>query len=146
VVLASRERPIIIQAMGSGLLGITLRYAHEVRNELEYFAEIPNLTLPRDMVQLAEHIVEIKTKDFDPAYLEDRYRTVLIEKLREKQARLPMKSEPSAPSRQNVINLMDVLKRSLAVERPPRSVPRGAAASRKRGSSKGSPGRGRRGG
>ena len=147
VVLASRERPIIIQTMGTGLLGMTLRYAHEVRKESEYFAEIPNLTLPRDMVQLAEHIIEIKTEDFDAAYLEDRYRTVLIEKLREKQAKMPTKTVASAPSHQNVISLMDALKRSLAVERPRHSrekaVPRRTAAARKRASAKSSPTRAR---
>jgi DNA end-binding protein Ku len=134
VVLASRERPIIIQPMGIGLLGITLRYAHEIRNELEYFAEIPSLTLPKDTVLLAEHILETKTEDFDPGYLEDRYRTVLVEKLREKQAKMPMKTEASPPSRPNVINLRDALKRSLAVEGPRRSVqktvPRRTAAAR----------------
>jgi DNA end-binding protein Ku len=142
VVLASRERPIIMQPMGAGLLGMTLRYAHEVRNETEYFAEIPNLKLPRDMVQLAEHIVAIKTEEFDPAYLEDRYRTVLIEKLREKRAGMPTKPVASAPSRQNVINLMKALKRSLAVEQPRRvaekASPRRAAAARKSASSKSS--------
>jgi non-homologous end joining protein Ku len=122
VVLASRERPIIIQPMGTGLLGITLRYAHEVRSAVEYFANIPNLTLPRDMLTLAEHILETRTEDFDLAYLEDRYRTVLVEKLRERQAQIPTKSVASAPSRQNVISLMDALKRSLAVERPGRAV------------------------
>jgi DNA end-binding protein Ku len=48
VVLASRERPIIIQPMGTGLLGMTLRYAHEVRREVDYFESIPNMTLPRE--------------------------------------------------------------------------------------------------
>jgi non-homologous end joining protein Ku len=49
--------------------------------------------------------------------LEDRYRTVLVEKLREKQAEMPVKLEATAPSRQNVIDLMAALKRSLNVER-----------------------------
>jgi DNA end-binding protein Ku len=149
VVLASRERPIIIQPMGTGLLGMTLRYAHEVRSETEYFADIPNMTLPREMVQLGEHILDIKTEDFDPAYLEDRYRTVLVEKLREKRAKIPTNAL-STPSRQNVINLMDALKRSLAVERPGHSgektEPRRTAVARKTASSKSSPGRRRRGG
>jgi hypothetical protein len=43
VVLANRERPIIIESMGSGLRGITLRYAHEVRSEAQYFADIAAL-------------------------------------------------------------------------------------------------------
>jgi len=101
---------------------MTLRYAHEVRSEVDYFENIRNMTLPRDMMHLAEHILETKTEDFDVAYLEDRYRTVLVEKLREKHAKMPMKSAASAPSRQNVISLMDALKRSLAVERPRHSI------------------------
>ena len=118
VVLANRERPIIIEPMGAGLRGITLRYAHEVRSETEYFADIPRLTLPDEMLRLTEHILEGKTEDFDPMYLEDRYRTTLVEKLREKQAEMPARSVASAPSPKNVINLMDSLKRSLAAELP----------------------------
>jgi DNA end-binding protein Ku len=126
VVLASRERPIIIQPIKTGLLGMTLRYAHEVRSEVDYFENIRNMTLSRDIMQLAEHILETKTEDFDAAYLEDRYRTVLVEKLREKHARMPRKAATSAPSHQNVVSLMDALKRSLAVEGPRRSPPQGA--------------------
>jgi non-homologous end joining protein Ku len=59
----------------------------------------------------------MKAGEFDPAFLEDRYRTVLVEKLREKQAEMPVKLEAAAPSRQNVIDLMAALKQNLTVER-----------------------------
>ena len=69
------------------------------------------------MIRITEHILETKKEDFDTAYLEDRYRTVLVEKLREKQAaKMPARNVPSAPSSQNVINLMDTLRRSLGAE------------------------------
>jgi DNA end-binding protein Ku len=119
VVLANRERPIMIEPMGAGLRGITLRYAHEVRSETEYFADIPKLKLPEEMLQIAEHILDTKLADFDPTWLEDRYRTVLADMLREKKAQVPARSTPAAPSPQNVINLMDALKRSLADAKPP---------------------------
>jgi DNA end-binding protein Ku len=120
VVLANRERPIIVEPMGIGLRGITLRYAHEVRSETEYFADIPKIALPDEMLQIAKHILDTKLADFDPAYLEDRYRTVLAEKLREKKARMPARALPAAsPSQQNVVNLMDTLRRSLASEKKP---------------------------
>ena len=99
------------------MIGFTLRYAHEVRNPAEYFAEIPKLELPDEMLEVAERIIEMKAGEFDPAFLEDRYRTVLVEKLREKKAEMPVKLEAPAPSRQNVIDLMAALKRSLTVER-----------------------------
>jgi DNA end-binding protein Ku len=118
VVLAKRERPIIIEPMDNGLCGMTLRYTHEVRSAAEYFAGIPSLELPEEMLRVAEHILESKTTDFDPALLEDRYRTVLVSMLKEKQAELPKKPAKTMPPRQNVINLMDALKRSLVTERP----------------------------
>jgi DNA end-binding protein Ku len=122
VVLANRERPILVEPMGSGLRGITLRYTHEVRDQAEYFSDIPQLTLPDEMLRITEHILETKTEDFDPAYLEDRYRTVLVEKLREKQAHNPARSIAPARSAQNVINLMDALKRSLAAAGPTQKI------------------------
>jgi Ku protein len=118
VVLARRERPIIVEPIGNGIRGITLRYSHEVRDEANYFAEIPKLKLPEEMLRVAQHIVEAKISDFDPAFLEDRYRTVLISKLKERRAELPKKNIAAAPSAENVISLMDVLKRSLAAEQP----------------------------
>ena len=118
VVLARRERPIIVEPMGNRIRRVTLRYSHEIRDEASYFAEIPKLKLPEEMLRVAQHIVETKMSDFDPAFLEDRYRTVLISKLKQKRAELPKKTHPVAPSAQNVISLMDVLKRSLAAEQP----------------------------
>jgi DNA end-binding protein Ku len=70
------------------------------------------------MLQIAKHILDTKLADFDPAWLEDRYRTVLADMLREKKAQVPARSTPAASSPQNVINLMDALKRSLADAKP----------------------------
>lgn len=107
VVLAKRERPIVIEPLGDGLQGITLRYAHEVRSEAEYFADIPKLDLPKELLRLAEHIIATKKTDFDPTWLQDRYRTALVSMLREmKRAELPTKHAPAKPSPRNVINLL----------------------------------------
>jgi Ku protein len=149
VVLSNRERPILIEPMGDGLRGITLRYAHEVRDAAEYFDDIAKMKLPDEMLRITEHILDTKTEEFDPAYLEDRYRAVLVEKLREKQAQLPGKSIASQPSPQNVVNLMDALKRSLAAERPAAPVVkpsprRKAAAPSKPTTAKRSPARARK--
>ena len=76
------------------------------------------MELPDEMLQVAEHILETKTADFDPAFLEDRYRTALVARLREKQAELPKKAGATTPPPHNVINLMDALKRSLETEHP----------------------------
>jgi DNA end-binding protein Ku len=139
VVIARRERPIIVQPVGNGLRGITLRHSHEVRDEATYFAEIPTLKLPDEMLHVAKHIVETKMSDFDPAFLEDRYRTVLISKLKEKRAKVPKKAVAVAPSVQNVISLMDKLKKSLAAEQPvARTSPTKQAPRRRNASSRSS--------
>ena len=116
VVLSSRERPMLVAPMGNGLCGVTLRFAHEVRSEEEYFSDIPEMKLPAEMVKLAQHIIETKSADFDPAMLEDHYRNALVRILRKKQAKMPAPPAPVAPSRENVINLMDALRRSIAAE------------------------------
>ncbi len=120
VVLASREHPMLIEPMGNGLRGITLRFTHEVRNETDYFRDIPEMTLPPEMLKLARHIIEAKAAHFDPSMLEDHYRKALVEILRKKQARQPhLQAGQQKPSPENVINLMDALRRSLSAARPP---------------------------
>jgi non-homologous end joining protein Ku len=147
VVLSNRERPIVVEPTGNGLRGITLRYAHEVRSEADYFDEIPKLELPEDLLDLAKHILKTKTGDFDPAWLEDRYRTALVDMLRDKKrAVLPKKEGPVAPSTQNVLSLMDALRRSLAsAASVPKPTPRKAAAAKRPTPAKRSPARRRAG-
>jgi DNA end-binding protein Ku len=120
IVLSSRERPFLLEPMGQGLRGVTLRFAHEVRNDSEYFSEIPKMKLPPEMMKLAQHIIRTKSADFDPGMLEDHYRSALVRILRKKQAKRPAKIPPVKPSRENVVNLMDALRRSLAAERAPK--------------------------
>src|SRR3954463_7623927 len=66
IVLAKRERVVMLQPWDKGLVGTTLRYPYEVRDAKDYFEEIPEMKLPKDMLQLAEHILETKAGDFEP--------------------------------------------------------------------------------
>src|SRR5438552_13790576 len=56
VVLTSREHVIALEAREKGLLGMLLRYPYEVRDQAEYFDEIQDVKITKDM--LARHIVE----------------------------------------------------------------------------------------
>jgi DNA end-binding protein Ku len=125
IVLSSRERPFLLEPMGRGLRGVTLRFAHEVRNDSEYFSEIPEMKLPPEMMKLAQHIIRTKSVDFDPSMLKDYYRSALVRILRKKQAKRPAKIPTVKPSRENVVTLMDALRRSLAAERSPKPATRG---------------------
>jgi DNA end-binding protein Ku len=116
VVLTRREHVIMLEAFDKGLLGTTLRYAYEVRDQAAYFEDIPELKLPGEMKQLAAHIVDSKAAHFDPTTFQDHYETALVELLRAKQAghvaQLP--KEEAAPQR--VVNLMDALRASIGAE------------------------------
>ncbi len=118
VVISRRERIVMLEPLDQGLMATTLRYAYEVRDAKPYFADIPPVKLPDEMVELAEHILETKAGHFDPAEFEDRYETAVVEMLKQKQAGMPPRKEaPTAPPA-TVVNLMDALRRSVEKERP----------------------------
>jgi DNA end-binding protein Ku len=117
VVLAKRERVIMLQPWDKGLMGTTLHYSYEIRDAKEYFDEIADLKLAPDMLKLAEHILESKQADFDPAKFVDHYEQAVVEMLREKQAGIVVPRQQPAARPQNVVNLMDALRRSIANEK-----------------------------
>jgi Ku protein len=131
VVLSSRERPFLVEPMDRGFRGVTLRFSNEVRSPEQYFSEIPQMKLPPEMMKLAQHIIRTKSAQFDPSMLEDHYRSALVRILRKKQAQRPTQGPAVKPSQENVINLMDALRRSIAAERPTKPSPkrRGAKGS-----------------
>ncbi len=71
------------------------------------------------MVKLAQHIIKTKSEDFDPSVLEDHYRNALVHILRKKHAQRLAHPAPLKPSAENVVNLMDALRRSIAAEKRP---------------------------
>src|SRR5215471_18391167 len=98
--------------MGRGLRGITLRFAQDVRPAQDFFEGIPAINLPHEMMKLAQRIIRTKAAEFDPAMLEDHYRTSLVRILNEKLGKRAAPAPIATPSRENVINLIDALKRS----------------------------------
>ena len=124
VVLSKRERVLMIEPSGKGFVGTTLRYPYEVRDVREYFDELPDVALAPDMLKLAEQILKSKTTDFDPSQFVDRYEEAVIELLKKKQAGLPVSQKRVEPRPQNVVNLMDALRRSIAEEKAASAPPK----------------------
>ena len=112
VVFTSREHIIALEARGKGMVGVTLRYPYEVRAEDEYFDGIEDEKIPKDMLDLAVHIVSTKTGHFKPEQFKDQYEDALKDLLRKKQKGEKIeRAKESAPS--NVVNLMDALRQSV---------------------------------
>jgi len=122
VVLTRREHVIALEPRGRGLLGMTLRYPYEVRDEQPYFEDIPELKLPKDMMDLAGHIVSNKSGHFDPSHFEDRYENALIDLLKKKEAGEKITPVRGAPP-PRVVNLMDALRASIDAEKKKAPAP-----------------------
>ena len=112
VVLTNREHIIALEPMDRGLVGTLLRYPYEVRDPQEYFDDIQDVKITKDMLDLARHIVNQKAGRFEPEKFEDQYESALIDLINQKRAGKPIvPKERPAPS--NVVDLMEALRRSV---------------------------------
>jgi DNA end-binding protein Ku len=116
VVFSTREHVIGLEPRGKGLFGFTLRYPYEIRKDKDYFDGIPDEKLPKEMIDLATHIIEQKAGHFKPQAFDDRYETALQDIIRKKVA-----GQPITPAKRrdpgNVVNLMDALRQSIQTDR-----------------------------
>ena len=124
IVLAKRERVIMLQPWDKGLMGTTLRYPYEIRDAKEYFDDVSNVKLDPDMLKLAEHILQSKATNFEPSQFVDHYEEAMVEMLKKKQTGMPVSREHAAPRPQKVVNLMDALRRSIAQEKAASAPPK----------------------
>jgi DNA end-binding protein Ku len=113
IVLTNREHVIAIEPLGKGLLGTTLRYPYELRDEAEYFDDIKNPKISKDMIELASHILDTKAAHFDPTKFKDDYENALKTLVKRKAAGKPIKTPEREERPDNVVSLMDALKQSL---------------------------------
>jgi Ku protein len=113
IVLSNREHVIAIEPLGKGLLGTTLRYPYELRDEDDYFDDIKNPKISKDMIDLAAHILDSKAAHFDPSKFKDEYENALKTLVKRKAAGKPVKAVEREERPDNVINLMDALRQSL---------------------------------
>jgi Ku protein len=147
IVLTNREHIIAIEPLGKGLLGTTLRYPYELRDEGDYFDDIKSPKISKDMIELASHILDTKAAHFDPGKFKDEYENALKTLVRRKAAGKPVKAAKREEKPDNVVSLMDALQQSLkgkasakrsahsrargATHRPAKKAHRSAARARK---------------
>jgi DNA end-binding protein Ku len=112
VVLTNREHIIALEPMDKGLMGTLLRYPYEVRSADEYFDDIHDVKVTKDMLDLAKHIVNQKAGHFEPSKFEDQYETALVDLINQKRAGKPITAK-ERPRGENVVDLMDALRKSI---------------------------------
>ncbi|MBR0714803.1 Ku protein [Bradyrhizobium liaoningense] len=113
IVLTNREHVMAIEPLGKGLLGTTLRFDYELRDEGQFFDDIKTPKITKDMVELAGHILHKKASHFDPSKFKDEYENALkaLVKRKANGKTIELAEPEERPS--NVVSLMDALKQSL---------------------------------
>src|SRR5467141_1470291 len=112
--MGRRERMVVVDPRGTGMVLITLRAADEVR--VPQFSKF-DAAIDAEMLAIARAIIGQRTGKFDPSRFRDRYQESLRELIEAKMKGLPIKPrEISTPA--PVIDLMAALKRSLAQDPP----------------------------
>ena len=110
--LTNREHIIALEPLGKGLMGTLLRYPYEVRDPAEYFEDIQDVKVTKDMLDLARHIVNQKAGSFEPEKFEDQYETALVDLINQKRAGKPIVAK-DRPKGDNVVDLMEALRLSV---------------------------------
>ena len=139
-VLFRRARTLLIRPLGPGLAATTLNFQYEVRSAAEAFADVPPVEIKGEMLELAEHIINTKRGDFDPASFHDRYEAALAELVRGKlEGRAIEPPKPAKP--QAGVDLLAALRESAGFA--PEPARRGRAKSQGKSQAKSQPRRGR---
>src|SRR5258705_229290 len=131
VVLVRHERLVMLQPRGNGMLATTLRYPYEVRQDGEYFEGISERKVAPALLDIVQEIIGRMSGHFEPDSFADRYEEAVTAMLQAKQAgqsfAVPETAEPD-----NVVDIMDALKRSLqaGADRRPRAPSKKAADTR----------------
>src|SRR3954452_1286525 len=113
IVMAHREHIIALEPLGKGMLGTTLRYDYEVREQKDYFKNVPNPRVPKDMVNLAKHILATKPGHFNPDKFKDRYENALKKLVKRKAPGKKIEVAEPEGKESNVIDLMEALRNSV---------------------------------
>jgi DNA end-binding protein Ku len=143
VSFAGRENIVAIRPTGDdangGMMAYTLRYATELRSEKEYLRDLKGVDINAESLELAESLIAKKSAKLDLSKFKDGYEAAVKELIEAKINKLPIPQDDTAQPKNNVVNLMDALRKSLggAEAGSAKRVPKKPAASAKSDPKKG---------
>ncbi|MHB2263966.1 non-homologous end joining protein Ku [Aliihoeflea sp. PC F10.4] len=122
VVLYRRERAVMLEPRGKGIVLWTLRYGDEVRDDAEYFADIEKEKPDPKVIKLVKSLIDDRTAEWSPKLVEDPVqdklkKIIAAKKKKQKPLAAKTKSEPEPETPSNVVSIMDALKKSIAKEK-----------------------------
>ncbi|WP_029558009.1 Ku protein [Xanthobacter sp. 91] len=119
LVMYRRERGVMLEPRGRGLILWTLRYGDEVR----HFDGAPEAEEAPDKAALGlvKKLISERTQAFEPEMVHDPVQEGLIDLIASKRKKRPAKKAAKAaaeePTGGNVVSIMDALRRSLSAEK-----------------------------
>jgi DNA end-binding protein Ku len=141
LVIRGKSSLVALKACGKGLLLETLRYADEVKKADSFFSELPTGDANKELIGLAEELIDRKAQKFEPAKFKDAYAVAVKELIDAKLEKRPPKEIDEPQQSAKVIDLMQALKRSVSGKEAAntakvRGRTRSRAKTTKRGASK----------
>jgi DNA end-binding protein Ku len=123
LVISRRERAVMLEPRGKGIVLWTLRYGDEVRDEEAYFEAIDGAKSDSEMMPLIQQFIKKQTRHWDSKLVSDPVQDKLLEiiEAKRKKTKRPAKAKGAEPKAtpNNVINIMDALRKSVEVENRP---------------------------
>ncbi|MBB6252997.1 Ku protein [Nitrospirillum iridis] len=120
LVMYRRERAVMLEPRGKGIIVWTLRYGDEVRDAQAYFDDIRAEKPAPKLLSLVKTLIEERTRGWDPSLVgdpvQDRLLDLIAAKKKGRKRPAKAKATPDADTPGNVINIMDALKKSLAAK------------------------------
>ena len=119
LVLYRRERAVLLQPRGKGIILWTLRYGDEVRDPADYFGKIKDAGTDPELAGMVTKIIEQRSQPWNSHLVHDQVQSRLLDmiKSKKKPAKLAARSEPEEETPSNVIDIVDALRRSLVSEK-----------------------------
>ncbi len=118
LVMYRRERAVMLQPRGKGIILWTLRYGDEVRDPKQYFKGVGEVEPAKNLVTLVHQLIDKKSKPWNPKMVDDPIQDRLLEliavKKKGKKYRAVSKEDVDGETPSNVVNIMDALKKSIA--------------------------------
>jgi len=121
LVISRRERAVMLEPRGKGIVLWTLRYGDEVRDEEPYFGGIDDTKSDSEMMPLIQQLIKKQTRHWDSELVSDPVQDKLLEiiKAKRKKTKRPAKAKAPKATPNNVINIMDALRKSVEAENRP---------------------------
>jgi len=113
IVIRGKGALVALKACGKGMMLETLRYADEVKKADSAFRDIKEEKPKPDMIELAEELIERKTRKFDAAAFKDAYEEALRDLIEAKAEHRQVRRIEETPQTAKIINLMDALRKSV---------------------------------